>query len=83
MDVDWFLKERTKFIQQYYGTAVTPFATIKRKIEDGEDPFEPPYNEDGEPPFMEEWTDADTAIQVVGRTCVTMLSESVKLYFQT
>lgn len=32
---------------------------------------------------MEEWTDAETSIQVVGRTCVTMLSESVKLYFHT
>lgn len=36
MDVDWFLKERTRFIYWYYETAVIPFATIKRKIENGE-----------------------------------------------
>jgi hypothetical protein len=83
MDVDWFLKQRTKFIRQYYAMAITPFETIKSQIENREEPYEPPYSEDGEPPFQVEWSDADTSVQVVGRTCVTMLSESVKLYFQT
>ena len=83
MDVGWFLKERTKFIRQYHAVAITPFETIKSQIENGEAPYEPPYSEDGEPPFQVEWSDADTSVQVVGRACVTMLSESVKLYFQT
>jgi hypothetical protein len=83
MNVDWFLKERTKFIRQYYAVAIAPFETIKSQIESGEEPYEPHYSEDGEPPFQVEWSDADTSVQVVGRTCVTMLSESVKLYFQT
>jgi hypothetical protein len=83
MNVDWFLKERTKFIRQYYAVAITPFDTIKSQIENAEEPYEPPYSEDGEPPFQAEWSDADASIQVVGRTCITMLSESVKLYFQS
>jgi hypothetical protein len=83
MDVGWFLKERTKFIRHYYAVAAEPFEAIKSKIEKGEEPYEPPYSEDGEPPFLEEWSDAETCIQVIGRTCVTMLSESLKLYFQT
>jgi hypothetical protein len=83
MDVGYFLKERTKFIREYYAVAVMPFENIKSKIESGEQPWEPPYSEDGEPPFQVEWSDADTSVQVVGCTCVTMLSESMKLYFQT
>ncbi|MGY2905243.1 hypothetical protein [Bradyrhizobium sp. URHC0002] len=83
MDVNWFLKKRTKFIRQYYVVAIAPFETIKSQIENGEEPYEPPYSEDGEPPFQVEWSDADTSVQVVGRMCVVMLSESVKLYFQT
>jgi hypothetical protein len=83
VDVDFFFKQRAKFIRQYYTTAVSPFATIKQKIEAGEDPYAPPYSEDGEPPFLEEWIDADTGIQIVGRTCISMLSESLKVYFQT
>jgi hypothetical protein len=83
MNVVWFLKERTKFIRQHYAVAIAPFDTIKSQIENGEEPYEPPYSEDGEPPFQVEWSDADASIQVVGRTCITMLSETVKLYFQT
>jgi hypothetical protein len=63
--------------------AITPFDTIKSQIESGEAPYEPPYSEDGEPPFQVEWSNADAAIQVIGRTCIIMLSESVKMYFQT
>ncbi len=83
MDVDWFLKERTKFIRQYYAVAITPFNAINSQIENGEEPYAPPYSEDGEPPFQVEWSDARASIQVVGRACITMLSETVKLYFQT
>jgi hypothetical protein len=83
MDVDWFLKERTKFIRQYYAAAITPFEALKSQIENGEEPYQTLYSEDGELPFQGEWSDADASVQVVGRTCVTLLSESVKLYFQT
>lgn len=83
MDVGYFLKQRTGFIRQYYAVAVVPFETIKQKIEDGEEPYEPPYSEDGEPPFLEEWSNADTGVQIVGRACISMLSESLKVYLQT
>ena len=54
MDVDWFLKERTKFIRQYYALAIAPFETIISQIENGEEPYQPPYSDDGEPPFQAE-----------------------------
>ena len=56
MDVLFFLRERTKFIRYFYETAAEPFRETIRKIEADEAPFDnPPYSEDGEPPFLEEW----------------------------
>lgn len=83
MDVLWFLQERTKFIRRYYETAGAPFREIIRKIEAEEAPYEPPYSEDGEPPFLTEWGDASTSLEILGATCISMLSESLKLYFST
>lgn len=83
MDVLWFLKERTKFIRNYYETAGAPFLETIRKIEAEEAPFEPPYSEDEEPAFLAEWGDADTSLEILGATCISMLSESLKLYFST
>lgn len=81
MDMEFFLKQRTKFIRRFYVDAVSPFFEKVRKIEEGEPPYEPPYSQDDEPPFMEEWIESHEAIQLVGRTCVSMLSDSLKLYF--
>jgi len=68
MDVDYFLKVRTVFVRNYYLTAVAPFEAIKRKIENGEPPYEPACSEgDDEPPFLEEWLNAETGAQIVGR----------------
>ena len=45
----------------------------------------PPYSEDGdgEPPFTAEWQEAEDSLQVLGYTCLSMLSNSLKLYFTT
>lgn len=83
MEVLLFLKERTRFIRQHYEVASAPFFEIKRKIEAKEEPYEPPYSEDPEPPFLEEWFEADTSLELLGTMCISVLSESLKLYFQT
>jgi hypothetical protein len=86
MNVLYFLKERTKFIRRFYENAAEPFHTTIRKIKAQEAPFDtPPYSEvqDGEPPFMEEWSQANTALEMLGRTCISMLSASLQLYFKT
>ena len=85
MNILYFLKERTNFIQQYYDVASEPFAEIIRKIEAGDEPysteivdtFEDPEgfhfgNEppELEPPFMEEWSRAYTSLEVLGLSCV-------------
>lgn len=87
LDVDFFLKERTAFIKHYYDEAIAPFAKTMQKIEDGVSPFlPPPFDPEtmsDEPAFLEEWLRAQTGFQVVGQTCVSMLSESLKIYFVT
>jgi len=83
MDVRYFLGERLSFIEQLYSNSSAPFIERKRKIEAGEEPFVPPYSEDSEPPFLSEWLEADESLQVIGRTCVSMLSASLHLYFKT
>ena len=86
MNVVYFLKERTKFIRRFYENAGEPFRVTIKKIEAKEAPFNtPPYGEgqDGEPPFMEEWSEANTSLEIVGRTCISMLSASLQLYFTT
>ena len=82
MDATYFLKQRTNFIRFLYDESEKPFVDIKRRIEVKEPPYDnPPYSEDGEPPYLEQWFDADVARDVVGLTCVSLLSDTLKLYF--
>ena len=83
MDVHFFFRRRVAFIRQLYESAAEPFIERKRKIEAGEEPFEPPYSEDGEPPFLAEWSEADESLHVLGYTCVSMLAAALHLYFRT
>ena len=84
MDATHFLKQRTVFIRFLYAESVKPFEEIKSRIESSESPYDnPPYSEDPEPPFLTEWMDAETAKDVLGLSAVSLLSDTLKLYFQT
>ena len=84
MDVLYFLQERMRFIWYFYENSAAPFLELKRKIEAEEAPFDnPPYDESGEPAFLNEWIEADEAVVVLGRSCITMVSSSLHLYFIT
>ncbi len=84
MDAFYFLKSRTEFIRFFYAEGSKGFADVKYQIENGLPPFDdPPYSEDSEPPYLSEWMDADTAREVLGIACISMLSDSLKLYFST
>ncbi|WP_146164516.1 hypothetical protein [Nitrosospira sp. Nsp2] len=83
MDVLYFLGERTTYIRWFYETACLPFRENIGKIAAGISPFVTPYCEDGdEPPFMKEWQEANAALEILGGNCLSMLSESLKLYFK-
>ena len=84
MDARYFLKSRTDFIRFFYEEAAKRFTAIKHQIDEELPPFDdPPYSEDPEPAYLEEWMDAEAAGGVLGIACVSMLSDSLKLYFKT
>jgi hypothetical protein len=82
VDIVAFLKLRTAFIRYFYENGVRPFNEIKNAIEKGEEPYVPPYSEEGEPPFLEEWMDAEQAVDTVGHVCISMLSSSLQLFLK-
>ncbi len=71
MDIRYFLSSRIAFIRQFYATASGPYVERKRKIEVREEPFVPPYSEDGEPPFLDEWLKADESLHVLAYSCLS------------
>jgi len=75
----YFLQQRTHFIREFYADAASVFIERKRKIAQGEEPFDHGYGED-EPPFLDEWAEAEDALDVLGQFCVSMLSSSLHLY---
>ena len=83
MDVRYFLKQRVDFIRQLYVTSSAAYIERKRLIEAGVEPFIAPYSEDPEPPFLDEWLEAEESLQVLGRTCISMLAAVFHLYFKT
>jgi hypothetical protein len=84
MNATYFLKQRTAFIRFLYTESVKPFAEIKSRIENSESPYDNPrYSEDPEPPFLPEWMNAETAKDLLGLSAVSLLSDTLKLYFQT
>jgi hypothetical protein len=84
MDLLYFLKARAAFVRHFYNVTSTPFTEAKRKIERGEAPFEPHSAKyEGEPAFTTEWIEAERCLEVLGRVCISMLSASLKLYFDT
>ena len=58
-----------------------------RLIEDGLPPFEPPpitsNNCDSEPAFFEEWSEARLGLSMIGRTSISLLSDTLKIYFKS
>jgi len=82
MQFESFLKLRTSFIRYFYETSVKPFNEIKTAIENEEKPYIPPYSEDGEPPFLDEWMEAEQGVDTVGHACISMLSSSLQLFLK-
>ncbi|WP_330213293.1 hypothetical protein [Pseudomonas sp. Z18(2022)] len=58
-----------------------------RKIDAQEAPDQPPpFDPDTmslEPEFLQEWLRAQAGFQIVGQTCLSMLSDTLKIFFMT
>jgi hypothetical protein len=84
VDIRYFFSQRLDFIRQLYLTASAPYLERIRKIESEEEPFVPPYSEDyDEPPFLEEWIEAEESLHVLAYSCVSMLAAALHLYLET
>ena len=84
MDISYFFFERSRFIKYFYDTAASSFREILRQIKAQEPPYDdPPFCDSGEPSYLEEWSQADDALAILGLCCISMLSSSLKLYFMS
>jgi hypothetical protein len=84
VDVKFFLSERTAFIRYFFEQASGPFEETMRKIQAGEAPWEPKTYDDSDgvgPEYELEYQDAKAGFEVVGQTCISMLSEAIKAFF--
>ncbi|TAV81573.1 hypothetical protein [Rhizobium leguminosarum] len=87
MNLAFFLRQRTSIIRLFYDNARVPFEQLKRDIEEEVPPWEPPpFDPDydsSKPPYMEQWTQAEQTRELVGMMAVSLLSDTLKLYFDT
>lgn len=85
MDLAYFLRERTNLIRLFYEKGRLPFEQMKQDIEDEVPPWAPPpFNpetDDPEPPFVAEWMQAEQTRELIGMLAVSLLSDTLKLYF--
>lgn len=77
------MRQRLEFISQLYRLSSSPYVERKRQIEAGEGPFAPYYDESGEPPHLEKWLEAEESVQVLGRSCISMLASALHAYLMT
>lgn len=86
MDILWFLKQRLDFIDRLYDDSTASFCEKMRKIEIGEQPYvdqrHPEYDDVSEPAFLEEWQDANEAVEVIGYWCLNMVQASLKAFLE-
>lgn len=82
MDITYFAKNRISFIENMYDKATSPFADIIYKIENEISPYIPNYSEDNEPEFLNEWSDAQDSINIIGLQSVSLLAASLQLFFK-
>ena len=85
MDLSYWMRQRTDIIRLFYDKGRVPFEQLKRDIEEEVRPWEPPYfnpeTDDPEPPFLAEWMQADQTRELVGMLAVSLLADTLSLYF--
>lgn len=86
MDLAFFFRQRAAFIATFYDTGSQAFTSRINAIEDEVSPWDDPPPgfdpEAGEPPYMEEWTDATDGLQMLGQAAVSLLSDALKMYLE-
>lgn len=83
MNARYFLNERLEFLRQLYTHSTSVYVGRIRMIEAEKPPYEPYYDESGEPPHLEAWLQADESIEVIGQACLSMLASTLHVYLMT
>src|SRR5882762_885411 len=88
MDILAGLRDKLRFIERHYAAASFPFREIRRKINDCEEPFEPPpFDPDrddlGEPPFLEEYREATESLNIEGQAALRLVHSSLQEYLKS
>jgi len=85
MDVYGIFIDRLRSIERLYDGASGAFRQRKTKIDAQEAPYEVPSIDpdryDGEPPFLEEWLEADEFENVIGQACLSIAHSCLRDYF--
>lgn len=83
MDFLAMLERELLFVEQFYDRTAEPFATMMRKIKAGEEPFVPAFGEgDGQPPFTDEWLDADKIVSTLGSCALGLVENALHKYLR-
>jgi len=84
MSLYGILTDRLRAVERLYDDAAGVFIERKRRIEAGEEPYQPPpFNPDIdalEPPFLAEWLEANEFQNVIGQACLSLVQSCLKDY---
>jgi len=88
MDIQAGLRDKLRFIERHYAAASAPFRETKRKIDAGEDPFEPPPFDaetatDFRPPFLEQWQEANESLNIEGEVALQLVQGALREYLSS
>jgi hypothetical protein len=82
MDLVALIQGRINFIRRFYEKAARPFETTKHQIEKRKGRYQ--HNPSGydpqdcEPPYLDDWFEADVALNVVGQSCLCLTQISFR-----
>ena len=75
---------KLRAVERLYKGAVSSFVDVREKIETGIEPFEPPpfdpETDNLEPPFLEEWQEAEEFQDLIGQMCIGLVHSTLKDY---
>lgn len=84
MDILAGLKDKLSFIERFYQSAASPFVNRKRAIDAHEAPFDcsgmDPEEYSGEPPYLDEWLEADECLNLVGQAALSLVQGALREY---
>lgn len=84
MDILAILRGQRRAVERLYDGAAGVFIDRKKRIDGGEAPYQPPPfdpdTDDPEPPFLDEWIEAEEFQDIIGQACISIIHSCLKDY---